>query len=278
MKVEAIEWGREGCEFPAPPANRERSRTTSSRLPPPVPASWFPAPSRPRAGASAQLTPSALVASTTPGGTRTHDLRFRKPPLYPAELRAQMLIPQRLLRSLAAGHAARNALHPTPCQIGALVRAPGGRRLATRPIILALARRHVKAGPRARASAGRIRRRRSSPRPGGRSTACGPAASGPSRTSARRSSRRARAGERRMRRGCALHGEAPCRTLHGSHLSRGLAGRARGLFKDDVGLSSPAGGRRLHPGETKAIDLGRHDSRSESWRESTGGFPSWRVS
>ena len=124
----------------------------------PLPASWFPlpgslprfpVPSRPRAGASAQLTPSALVASTTPGGTRTHDLRFRKPPLYPAELRAQMLIPQRLLRSLAAGHAARNALQPTPCRVGPLVRAPGGRRLATRPIILALARRHVKAGPRA---------------------------------------------------------------------------------------------------------------------------------
>src|SRR5581483_740489 len=30
---------------------------------------------------------SFLASSADPGGTRTHDLRFRKPPLYPAELR-----------------------------------------------------------------------------------------------------------------------------------------------------------------------------------------------
>ncbi len=40
-------------------------------------------------GSTCRRTPAS--ATTTPGGTRTHDLRFRKPPLYPAELRAYLV-------------------------------------------------------------------------------------------------------------------------------------------------------------------------------------------
>src|SRR5688500_16539501 len=35
------------------------------------------------------MTRSPVMARGTPGGTRTHDLRFRKPALYPTELRAR---------------------------------------------------------------------------------------------------------------------------------------------------------------------------------------------
>ena len=37
------------------------------------------------------LQKTLTVHSTTPGGIRTHDPRFRKPVLYPTELRALML-------------------------------------------------------------------------------------------------------------------------------------------------------------------------------------------
>ena len=36
------------------------------------------------------------TATNAPGAIRTHDLRFRKPLLYPTELRAQIVIKQRL--------------------------------------------------------------------------------------------------------------------------------------------------------------------------------------
>lgn len=43
---------------------------------------------RRRAGLDASVPLGAAVCENAPGGIRTHDLRFRKPPLYPTELRA----------------------------------------------------------------------------------------------------------------------------------------------------------------------------------------------
>ena len=39
-------------------------------------------------GCSAPATAEALLSSDAPGGIRTHDLRLRRPTLYPAELQA----------------------------------------------------------------------------------------------------------------------------------------------------------------------------------------------
>ena len=49
-----------------------------------------------------------------PDRTRTCDLWFRKPPLYPTELRAQLITEQRLMPILPYGHALQPLLQPIP--------------------------------------------------------------------------------------------------------------------------------------------------------------------
>ena len=49
----------------------------------------FMIPSVPAAATRLRNGQPNLIAESAPGGTRTHDLRFRRPLLYPVELRAQ---------------------------------------------------------------------------------------------------------------------------------------------------------------------------------------------